>query len=90
MVDYVKKKGKIMWPTEEMKKIAWISDPKFYKIAEKDPIKFWERLALEGITWNKKWKKPYKEKLPYFKWFIGGKLNACFNCLDRHVHNHRA
>ena len=85
MVKFVEKKGKIFWPSKEMKKIAWISDDKIYKQADKNPVKFWEKLAEEGILWEKKWKKAYEEKLPYFKWFLGGKLNFSVNCLDRHI-----
>ncbi len=79
-----KKKG-IFWPSEEMKKKANISDEKIYAQAEKDPIAFWEKKAEEGIDWFKKWDKPYEAKPPFFKWFIGAKINACYNCIDRHV-----
>jgi acetyl-CoA synthetase len=84
-VSFVKKKGNIFLPSKEMKKIAWISDEKIYKIAEKNPIKFWSKLAKEGIVWFKKWNKDYVSNPPYFKWFVGGKLNASYNCLDRHI-----
>lgn len=79
------KKGKIFWPGKEIKERAWVNNKNIYKIADKNPVKFWENLAKEGITWNKEWKKTYEEKLPYFKWFIGGKLNVSVNCLDRHL-----
>jgi len=82
---YVIKKGDKYYPSDEMKKIAWVKDEKIYKEAEKNPIKFWEKLAEEGITWEKRWKKPYEEKLPYFKWFKNGKLNFSVNCLDRYL-----
>jgi acetyl-CoA synthetase len=85
MINYITKKGGEFWPSNEMKKIAWVSDNKIYKEAEKNPIKFWEKLAEKGITWTKKWKKAYEEKLPYFWWFKGGKLNFCYNCIDRHL-----
>jgi acetyl-CoA synthetase len=84
-VSFVKKKGNIFLPSKEMKKIAWISDEKIYKIAEKNPIKFWSKLAKEGIVWFKKWNKDYVSNPPYFRWFVGGKLNASYNCLDRHI-----
>lgn len=89
---YVVQKGNKYLPSEEMKKIAWINKPEIYKEAAKNPIKFWEQLAEEGITWNKKWDTTYEEKLPYFKWFKGGKLNFCVNCIDRHLEhpNHTA
>lgn len=80
---YVVKKGKVYYPTKEMKKIALANDEKIYKKAEKDPVGFWEELAKEGIDWNKTWDKAYEEKLPYFKWFKGGRLNFCYNCVDR-------
>jgi len=85
MEKFVIKKGKVFWPSEEMKERAWISDEKIYKIADKNPIKFWSKLSLEGISWFKKWKNAYVSKPPYFKWFVGGKLNASYNCLDRHL-----
>ena len=85
MVNYVLKKGDKFWPSKEMKKIAWVTDPKIYEKAAKDPIKFWEDLAHEGIVWDRVWSKTYEEKLPYFNWFKGGKLNLCFNALDRHL-----
>jgi len=79
-----KKAGKY-WPSKEMKKIAWVSDDKIYKKADKNPIEFWAKLAKEGITWEKKWNKTYSEKLPYFEWFKGGRLNFCVNALDRNL-----
>ena len=82
---FVVKKGNVFWPSKKMKEIAWVNDEKIYKIANKDPIKFWSKLAEEGITWFKKWKKAYVEKPPYFNWFVGAELNASFNCLDRHL-----
>ena len=85
MTKYVVKKGKMFWPSKEMKEIAWLKDPGIYKEAEKNPVKFWAKLANEGILWDKKWKKDYEEKLPFFKWFLGGKLNVSVNCLDRHL-----
>ena len=85
MKKYVVKKGDKYWPSKEMKKIAWIKDKKIYKEADKNPIKFWEKLAKEGIQWEEPWKKTYEEKLPHFKWFVNGKLNFSTNCLDRHL-----
>jgi len=84
MVKIIKKKN-IFWPSKELKKKAWVSDKKIYDKADKNPIKFWEKLAKEGISWEKPWKKTYEEKLPYFKWFVDGKLNVSVNCLDRHL-----
>ncbi|MCF7910072.1 acetate--CoA ligase [Candidatus Pacearchaeota archaeon] len=84
---YVQKKNNYFVPTKAMKEIAWVKDESIYKKAEKDPIKFWEELASQGITWNKKWKKAYEEKLPYFWWFKGAELNFSVNAVDRHLAN---
>ncbi len=50
----------------------------------KRPDKFWGREAAE-LTWQTKWKKVLDWKLPFAKWFVGGKLNVSENCLDRHL-----
>lgn len=82
---YVVKKGNNYWPSDAMKKEAWISNPSIYKEAEKNPVKFWEQKAHEGIIWEKPWKETYREKLPYFEWFKGGQLNFCVNAVDRYL-----
>lgn len=50
-----------------------------------DPEGFWGD-AAEEITWVKKWDKVMDDsKAPFYRWFAGGMLNTCYNCLDRHV-----
>ena len=39
----------VFWPTEEMKKHAWVSDENIYKEAAKDPVAFWDAKAKEGL-----------------------------------------
>ena len=82
---YITRKSGKIFPSEEMKKIAWVSDDKIYKEAEKNPVEFWGKLAKEGLIWEKEWNETYSEKLPYFEWFKGGKLNFCVNAVDRHL-----
>lgn len=50
-----------------------------------DPEGFWGRMAEQVVTWKKKWNKILEWKAPFAKWFIGGQLNVCENCLDRHL-----
>lgn len=83
------KKRYIFWPTKEMKEMAWISKESIYKEAARDPKKFWAKLAKKGLFWYKKWNKIYTWTPPYFKWFVGGKLNACYNTVDRHLETWR-
>jgi acetyl-CoA synthetase len=46
---------------------------------------FWEREGRERLTWFEPFGELYEWEPPYAKWFLGGKLNVCFNCVDRHV-----
>ena len=55
-----------------------------YEDAERDRLKFWERQA-ERLHWFKKWEQVLDWQPPFAKWFVGGKLNASYNALDRHV-----
>ncbi len=59
---------------------------KMYDESVADPERFWATVA-ERITWYKKWDtvREYDFVNANIKWFDGGKLNACYNCLDRHV-----
>ena len=60
------------------------AQPSMYEEAERDRLKFWEKQA-ERLHWFKKWDEVLDWQPPFAKWFIGGKLNASYNCLDRHV-----
>ncbi|HEY6192016.1 MAG TPA: acetate--CoA ligase [Bacteroidota bacterium] len=57
---------------------------KLYRSSLKDPEKFWARAANE-LHWFKKWHTVLQWKYPFAKWFLGGKLNVSYNCLDRHL-----
>ncbi len=63
---------------------ANISDPGIYAEAGSDDLAFWEGWAKK-LDWFEPWHTVLDWKLPNAKWFVGGKLNACFNCVDRHV-----
>jgi acetyl-CoA synthetase len=55
-----------------------------YRDSIKNPQKFWAAVAGE-LFWFRKWKKVLEWKLPFAKWFVGGKINVSYNCLDRHL-----
>ncbi|MCG9129470.1 AMP-binding protein, partial [Candidatus Poribacteria bacterium] len=57
-----------------------------YDESIKDPEAFWSTIA-ERLTWYQQWEtvRDYDFVKAQIKWFEGGKLNACYNCLDRHV-----
>ena len=49
-----------------------------------DPEAFWASIAKE-LHWFEPWTKVLEWNLPWAKWFVGGKLNLCYNCVDRHA-----
>ena len=55
------------------------------EIYERDFEDFWTTAARERVTWFEPFETLYEWELPYAKWYLGGKLNVCFNCVDRHV-----
>jgi acetyl-CoA synthetase len=55
-----------------------------YERANRDYLAFWEEQA-NNLHWHKKWDQVLDWQSPFAKWFIGGKLNASYNALDRHV-----
>jgi acetyl-CoA synthetase len=71
-------------PPQEFKENANINDPRIYEIAARDPEAFWAK-AAEELDWFKKWEKVLEWDPPWAKWFVGGKLNASYNCIDRHL-----
>ena len=54
-------------------------------IYERDFEEFWETEGRERVTWFEPFDALYEWEPPYAKWYLGGKLNVCFNCVDRHV-----
>jgi acetyl-CoA synthetase len=57
----------------------------YRKLGAKDPKRFWAKMARENVSWFTPWKKVLEWKPPVAKWFVGGKLNVSYNCLDRHL-----
>ena len=82
------KEGRKFPPPKAFTKRAVVKSPSIYAEARRDPVRFWEKQA-KTLRWMKPWKKGLEWKLPYAKWFIGGKLNVSDNCLDRHVEGAR-
>ncbi|MBM3942054.1 MAG: acetate--CoA ligase [SAR202 cluster bacterium] len=75
-------------PPEKFRQQANIRDPRVYARARRDPEAFWAKFA-EELHWFKKWDQVLDWKPPYAKWFVGGKTNICYNCVDRHLESAR-
>jgi len=72
-------------PSEAFKKNTLVAGTFLYDEANEDYEAFWARQASELVSWDTQWDTICEWNLPYSKWFVGGKLNVSYNCLDRHV-----
>ena len=79
-------------PSAEFSEAAHISSEEQYQEmwqkAKDDPAAFWGEMA-ENLDWFKKWDSVLDGDMPNTKWFQGGKINASYQCLDRHVDSRR-
>ncbi len=57
----------------------------YRKLGASNPQRFWAKMARERLDWFAPWSKVLDWKPPYAKWFVGGKLNVSYNCVDRHL-----
>ncbi|WP_298685856.1 acetyl-coenzyme A synthetase N-terminal domain-containing protein, partial [uncultured Methanomethylovorans sp.] len=71
-------------PSPDFSGNANINDHDIYQKAARDLEGFWDELAHD-IHWFRKWDKVLDWQPPHAQWFAGGKLNACYNCLDVHM-----
>ena len=71
-------------PPDQFKNQAHVHDAGPYDRARRDPEGYWADWAKQ-LEWIRPWDRVLEWKPPHAKWFLGGKLNASVNCLDRHV-----
>jgi acetyl-CoA synthetase len=71
-------------PPPEFAQQANAADPAIYADAERDPDAWWASQA-ERLDWFERWHTVSEIDPPHHRWFVGGKLNASYNCLDRHL-----
>jgi acetyl-CoA synthetase len=87
-IESVLKEGRVFTPAPDFSARAHIKSlqdyEKLYKQAEDDPEGFWANMAQE-LVWFKPWEKVLEWNLPFAKWFVGGRTNISYNCLDRHL-----
>lgn len=85
-IDILLKESRRFPPTRSFIEHANVQDPYIYAKASEAPEKFWAAEAKK-LHWFKPWSKVLQWDPPYARWFEGGKINASYNCLDRHVQN---
>jgi acetyl-CoA synthetase len=87
-IESVLRERRVFTPSPSFRKQAHIKSrrdyDRLYKMANKSPERFWASIAKE-LHWFKPWKKVLEWKPPFAKWFVGGKINISYNCLDRHL-----
>ncbi len=93
-IDTVMQENRIFPPSEKFVSQAKIASleasQQMWDNAQRDPVAFWDQFAKEDLHWFE----PYQEVLewqePFAKWFIGGKTNVAYNCIDAHLDTERA
>src|SRR3989454_2697840 len=86
--DDLLKEHRVFPPSAAFRARAIANDESIYAEAERDPEGFWAGFAGE-LEWSRKWDRVLDWQPPHAKWFVGGKLNASVNCLDRHARGAR-
>jgi acetyl-CoA synthetase len=77
-------------PPKEFVAQANLRDPGVLKRFALDKFPGYYKEFGELLDWYKKWNKLFDgSKPPFWRWFVGGKINACYNCVDRHLAEHR-
>jgi len=75
-------------PPDDFRSEAHVRDDGVYAEADEDFQAYWGRWAKE-LDWFEPWETVLRWNPPHAEWFVGGKLNVCHNCLDRHLSTHR-
>jgi acetyl-CoA synthetase len=87
-IDALLKEDRRFAPSDAWRQRANIADPTIYDKAAADPEAFWSEFARE-LEWMQPWTEVLRWKSPNAQWFVGGKLNASVNCVDRHTRTAR-
>lgn len=88
-LDTVMHEDRLFPPSAEFSAKSLIGSPAAYdelwNRAKQDPEAFWKELAEQELHWFEPFTETLRWNQPYAEWFVGGKTNASFNCLDRHI-----
>ncbi len=86
--DDLLREDRVFPPSDQFRAQAIVRDEQIYVDADRDPEGHWARLAGE-LEWSRPWSQVLDWQPPHAKWFVGGQLNACVNCVDRHARGPR-
>lgn len=82
--NYLLEEGQFIFPPDQFKKESNLQSWTLFNEAQDNREAFWANQA-QCLHWFHTWERVLEWNPPYAKWFVGGKLNACYNCLDRHM-----
>ena len=86
--DALLQEDRVFEPPAEFAAKANANDPGIYDEADRDHEGFWAKFAGE-LEWSRPWDTVCEWTPPTVKWFLGGRINASVNCVDRHVRTAR-
>ena len=88
-IDSVMQETRLFPPPQEFAAQARIGSmaeyETLYEEAKRDPVAFWDKLAKDELHWFEPYTQVLNWNVPVAEWFVGGKTNASYNCLDRHL-----
>ena len=88
-IESVLQENRVFTPPKDFSRRAHIKSlseyRRLYTESIRSPEKFWAARAKAELIWFKPWTKVLKWEEPFSKWFIGGRINVSYNCLDRHL-----
>ncbi|MBD2073649.1 acetate--CoA ligase [Phormidium sp. FACHB-592] len=88
-IESILHENRLFHPASEFSEKAHIKSledyQRLYEKAKADPQVFWADLAETELHWFQKWDKVLDWQPPFAEWFVNGKLNISYNCLDRHL-----
>ncbi|WP_013320900.1 acetate--CoA ligase [Gloeothece verrucosa] len=88
-IESILQENRLFPPPSQFSQTAYIKSfeeyQQIYEKAKTDPQSFWADLAEKELHWFEKWEKVLDWQPPFAKWFVGGKINISYNCLDRHL-----
>lgn len=88
-IESILQENRLFPPSAEFAQNATIKSleeyQQLYAKAKADPQAFWSQLAEKELHWFEKWSEVLDWQPPFAKWFVNGKINICYNCIDRHL-----
>jgi acetyl-CoA synthetase len=88
-IESVLQENRLFPPSAEFSQNATIKSfeeyQQLYAKAQAEPQAFWAELAEKELYWFEKWSEILDWQPPFAKWFVDGKINICYNCIDRHL-----